>query len=153
VLPISVLDTAEVEPNLRFGEAVAAAAERSGRRVLLIASGGMSHRFWPLATIRERAGADPSDISDPALRAYDERIMAWWREAITPPCSSTRTTSAAAARPKAASRTTSCSPARTAEGRGAPRASSSVATKRPSVTGQGETFGSAADYLAEKSLV
>lgn len=79
VLPISVCDVAEVEPNLRFGEAIAAAAERLGRRVLLIASGGMSHRFWPLATIRERAGADPSDISDPALRAYDERIMDWWR--------------------------------------------------------------------------
>jgi len=80
VLPISVLDTAEVEPNLRFGEAIAAAAARSGRRVLLVASGGMSHRFWPLATIRERASADPSDVSDPALRAYDERIMEWWRE-------------------------------------------------------------------------
>jgi 3,4-dihydroxyphenylacetate 2,3-dioxygenase len=80
VLPISVLDTAEIEPNLRFGEALAAAAQRCGRRVLLVASGGMSHRFWPLAVIRERASADPGDISDPALRAYDERIMAWWRE-------------------------------------------------------------------------
>jgi hypothetical protein len=29
--------------------------------------------------IRERASADPSDISDPALRAFDERIMEWWR--------------------------------------------------------------------------
>jgi 3,4-dihydroxyphenylacetate 2,3-dioxygenase len=57
VLPVSVLDTAEVEPNLRFGEAV----------------------FWPLATIRQRASADPSDVSDPALRAFDERIMASWR--------------------------------------------------------------------------
>ena len=79
VLPISVLDTAEVEPNLRFGEAIAAASARSGRRVVLVASGGMSHRFWPLAVIRERASADPSDVSDPALRAYDERIMDWWR--------------------------------------------------------------------------
>jgi 3,4-dihydroxyphenylacetate 2,3-dioxygenase len=78
VLPISVLDTAEIEPNLRFGEALAAAVARSGRRVLLVASGGMSHRFWPLATIRERASADPADISDPALRAFDARIMAWW---------------------------------------------------------------------------
>jgi 3,4-dihydroxyphenylacetate 2,3-dioxygenase len=80
VLPISVVDTAEVEPNLHFGAAVAAAAARIGRRVLLVASGGMSHRFWPLAVIRERASADPSDVSDPALRAFDERIMGWWRE-------------------------------------------------------------------------
>jgi 3,4-dihydroxyphenylacetate 2,3-dioxygenase len=79
VLPISVCDTAEVEPNLRLGEAIADAAAHLGRRVLLIASGGMSHRFWPLATIRQRASADPRDISDPALRDWDERIMAWWR--------------------------------------------------------------------------
>jgi 3,4-dihydroxyphenylacetate 2,3-dioxygenase len=79
VLSISVCDTAEIEPNLRFGEAIAAAAARIGRRVLLVASGGMSHRFWPLATIRLRAGADPADINGPELRAWDERIMAWWR--------------------------------------------------------------------------
>jgi 3,4-dihydroxyphenylacetate 2,3-dioxygenase len=79
VLPISVLDTAEVEPNLRFGEALAAAVAHSGRRVVLVASGGMSHRFWPLATIRQRASADPADISDPALREFDDRIMGWWR--------------------------------------------------------------------------
>ncbi|HEY4440273.1 MAG TPA: hypothetical protein VGN14_07430, partial [Candidatus Elarobacter sp.] len=49
VLPISVCDTAEVEANLRFGEALARAIARSDRRVLFVASGGMSHRFWPLA--------------------------------------------------------------------------------------------------------
>ncbi len=79
VLAISVLDTAEVEPNLRFGEAIAAAIARSNRRVVLIASGGMSHRFWPLAVIRERASANPRDIFSDDLRAWDERIMAWWK--------------------------------------------------------------------------
>ena len=79
VLPISVCDTAEVEPNLRFGEAIAAAAARIGRRVLLIASGGMSHRFWPLAVIRDRASADPRDINGDAQRTWDEKIMAWWK--------------------------------------------------------------------------
>jgi 3,4-dihydroxyphenylacetate 2,3-dioxygenase len=79
VLSISVCDPAEIEPNLAFGAAIGAAAERLGRRVLLVASGGMSHRFWPLATIREHASADPADINGAALRAFDERIMAWWR--------------------------------------------------------------------------
>jgi 3,4-dihydroxyphenylacetate 2,3-dioxygenase len=78
VLTISVLDTAEVEPNLRFGEAIVAAVARSSRRAVLIASGGMSHRFWPLAVIRERASPNPADIFSPALREWDERIMAWW---------------------------------------------------------------------------
>lgn len=79
VLSISVCDTAEIEPNLLLGEAIARAAKRMGRRALLIASGGMSHRFWPLATIRQRASADPSDVSSPKLREWDERIMAWWK--------------------------------------------------------------------------
>jgi 3,4-dihydroxyphenylacetate 2,3-dioxygenase len=79
VLPISVLDTAEVEANIRFGEAIARAVERSNRRVVLVASGGMSHKFWDLAVIRERASADPRDINGDERRLWDERIMAWWR--------------------------------------------------------------------------
>jgi 3,4-dihydroxyphenylacetate 2,3-dioxygenase len=79
VLPISVCDTAEVEAGLRFGEVIARAAERCGRRVLLVASGGLSHKFWDLAVIRERASADPSDINGDERRAWDERIMEAWR--------------------------------------------------------------------------
>lgn len=79
VLPVSVCDTAEVEANLAFGAALGRAIAASDRRVVLIASGGMSHRFWPLATIRERASADPRDINGEALRAWDERVMDWWR--------------------------------------------------------------------------
>jgi 3,4-dihydroxyphenylacetate 2,3-dioxygenase len=79
VLSLSVCITAEIEPNLRMGAAISRAVERVGRRALLVASGGMSHRFWPLSLIRERAGADPRDVSSPELRAWDERIMAWWR--------------------------------------------------------------------------
>lgn len=79
VLAMSVCDPAEVEPNLKMGEAIARAVTLSERRVVLVASGGMSHRFWPLSTIRERASAHPNDVSSPELRAWDERIMEWWR--------------------------------------------------------------------------
>jgi aromatic ring-opening dioxygenase catalytic subunit (LigB family) len=79
VVALSVCDPAEVAPNLTMGEAIARAVARSERRVVLIGSGGMSHRFWPLGTIRKRAGADPKDVSSPELRAWDERIMNWWR--------------------------------------------------------------------------
>ncbi len=79
VLPVSVCDTAEVEANLRFGETLARAVARSSRRVLLIASGGMSHKFWDLAVIRDRASADPRDINGDDRRAFDEKIMDWWR--------------------------------------------------------------------------
>jgi 3,4-dihydroxyphenylacetate 2,3-dioxygenase len=79
VLPISVCDTAEIEANVRFGEAIARAVARSDRNVLLIASGGMSHKFWDLAVIRDRASADPADINGDDRRRYDERIMDLWR--------------------------------------------------------------------------
>jgi 3,4-dihydroxyphenylacetate 2,3-dioxygenase len=79
VLAISVLDTAEVDANLRFGEAIASAVAKSGRRVVLVASGGISHKFWDLAVIRDRASADPRDINGDERRAWDERIMQWWR--------------------------------------------------------------------------
>ncbi len=78
VLPISVCDTAEVEANVRLGEVIARAVARSDRRVLLIASGGMSHKFWDLAVIRDRASANPRDINGDERRRFDERIMALW---------------------------------------------------------------------------
>ncbi len=80
VVPISICDTAEVGPNLMMGAAIARAAAATGRRILPIASGGMSHRFWPLSTIRSRASADPSDVSSERARAWDERILAWWAQ-------------------------------------------------------------------------
>ena len=79
VVAISVLDTAETAVNLRFGEALARAICASDCNAVVVASGGLSHRFWPLATIRERASADPADISAAYLREWDERIMALWR--------------------------------------------------------------------------
>ena len=75
VLSMSVCDTAEIHHNLRFGAAIRRAVERSQRRVLLIASGGLSHRFWSLETIRQHAGADPAEISTPQGRAWDERLI------------------------------------------------------------------------------
>jgi 3,4-dihydroxyphenylacetate 2,3-dioxygenase len=79
VCTMSVCDTAEVDAHLAFGEAVARGIAASDRKVVFIASGGMSHRFWPLSVIREHASADPRDINGENLRAWDERIMAWWR--------------------------------------------------------------------------
>jgi aromatic ring-opening dioxygenase catalytic subunit (LigB family) len=63
---------------VRLGEVLARAVARSDRRVLLIASGGMSHKFWDLAVIRDRASANPRDINGDERRRFDERIMALW---------------------------------------------------------------------------
>ena len=76
VLPISVLDTAEIEPNLRFGEAVAAAAARSGRRVLLSRRAGCrtASGRW------RRSGSGPAPIRPTsAIPSCARTTSASWR--------------------------------------------------------------------------
>jgi 3,4-dihydroxyphenylacetate 2,3-dioxygenase len=79
VLSIGVCQTASVENDLNLGGAAANAIRDTGRRVVLIASGGLSHKFWDYDHAREHASASPEDISSPANRAWDERIIEWFR--------------------------------------------------------------------------
>ncbi len=79
VLSISVCQTASVQNDLAFGAALGDAIRASNRRVVIVASGGMSHRFWDYDRILDHASADPADISSTANRIYDEKIMEWFR--------------------------------------------------------------------------
>ena len=79
VLTMGVCQTTSVDNDLAFGAAVGAAVRQSDRRVVLVASGGLSHRFWDYDRIKERASASPDDVSSPENRAWDERVMAWFR--------------------------------------------------------------------------
>ena len=79
VLSIGVCQTASVQNDLAFGAALGAAIWKSYRRVVLIASGGLSHRFWDYDHVLDHASASPEDISSPANRIYDEKIMDWFR--------------------------------------------------------------------------
>jgi aromatic ring-opening dioxygenase catalytic subunit (LigB family) len=79
VLTMGVCQTTSVDNDLAFGAAVGDAIRRSGRRVVLVASGGLSHRFWDYDRIKERASASPEDVSSPENRAWDERVMEWFR--------------------------------------------------------------------------
>lgn len=72
---VSTCQTAEVEDFLRFGEVLAEGVRRVDRRVVLLASGGMSHRFWPLRQLRQHESCDPSHIITPEARAADERVL------------------------------------------------------------------------------
>lgn len=71
-----ICQTAEVDDFLLFGEVVAEAVRRVDRRVVLLASGGMSHRFWPLRELRAHESSDPEHIITPEARAADERLLA-----------------------------------------------------------------------------
>ena len=72
---IGICQTAQPHDFLVFGEVLAEAIRRSDRRVVLLASGGLSHKFWPLAVIRQHEGAGLEHIITPAARAADERVI------------------------------------------------------------------------------
>ncbi|AHI67475.1 catechol 1,2-dioxygenase [Burkholderia thailandensis] len=76
-ISMSVCQTATTDDFLRMGEIVAQAISRLDRNVLLVASGGLSHAFWPLAELRRRMAGAASNIVTPAARAADERRIAW----------------------------------------------------------------------------
>ncbi|WP_406411167.1 catechol 1,2-dioxygenase [Streptomyces sp. NBC_01614] len=76
-LSMSVCQTATTEDFLRLGTAVAEAVSGLDRRVLVLASGGLSHRFWPLSQVRDRMAGDPANIVSSEARAADERRIAW----------------------------------------------------------------------------
>ena len=44
----------------------------------LLASGGMSHRFWPMDTILQHGGWDPKDVHTPEAVAIDRKILGLW---------------------------------------------------------------------------
>ncbi len=77
VLTMSVCQTAEVHNDLAFGKAVGDAVRSLShdRRVVMLGAGGMSHKFQPYDVIMERAGADPANITIPASREWDYRIL------------------------------------------------------------------------------
>ncbi len=78
-LSMGVCQTAQLHNFLAVGAGVAAAVAASDRRVVLIASGGMSHRFWPLDELERHEASDPAHIITPEARAADEARIGWWQ--------------------------------------------------------------------------
>ena len=76
-ISVSTAQTAETDDFLLVGEAIGRAVARSGRRVVLLASGAMSHTFWKLKELRAHESSDPVHIRTPEARAADLERMAW----------------------------------------------------------------------------
>ena len=80
-ITIGVCQTGDMEDHLRLGRALAdGIAATEGRRVLLIASGALSHTFWPLRELREHEAGDPTHIFTPQARQADEERIAWFKQ-------------------------------------------------------------------------
>jgi 3,4-dihydroxyphenylacetate 2,3-dioxygenase len=77
---VSTPQTGEPDDFLLAGQALAAAVARSDRRVVLLASGAMSHKFWPLKALRDHESSDPVHIRTDAHRAADLERLAWMQE-------------------------------------------------------------------------
>ncbi|MFG2497103.1 3,4-dihydroxyphenylacetate 2,3-dioxygenase [Streptomyces sp. NPDC048441] len=79
-LSIGVCQTGDTEDHLRLGRALAdgVAALPDRRKVLLIASGALSHTFWPLRQLRDHESSGPSHIRTPEARAADEQRIEWF---------------------------------------------------------------------------
>jgi 3,4-dihydroxyphenylacetate 2,3-dioxygenase len=77
---VSTPQTGESDDFLLAGQAIGAAIARSDRRVVLLASGAMSHKFWPLKALRDHEPSDPVHIRTDAHRAADLERLEWLRQ-------------------------------------------------------------------------
>ncbi|MBS1691471.1 MAG: catechol 1,2-dioxygenase [Actinobacteria bacterium] len=77
-ISIGMCQTADGEDNLRLGRALGDAIAESDRKVVLIASGALSHTFWPLRVIREHEAADPKHIFTQEAYHADMARLEWF---------------------------------------------------------------------------
>ena len=71
-----VCQTGDEHDFMLFGELLAAAVTQVDRRVVVLASGGLSHKFWPLRLFRDHEGADPDlHIRTPEAAAADRHVI------------------------------------------------------------------------------
>ena len=78
-ISIGVCQTADTEDNLRLGRALGDAIAESARKVILIASGAMSHTFWPLRKLRDHEAAGVEHIFTADAAAADFERLTWFR--------------------------------------------------------------------------
>lgn len=79
---VSVSHAYSAEPDdfLKVGEGIGRAIRESDKRVVLIASGSMSHRFWPFKQIPLHEASDPIHISSTEAREADLERLRWFAE-------------------------------------------------------------------------
>jgi 3,4-dihydroxyphenylacetate 2,3-dioxygenase len=73
---VGINQTCQTDDFLLLGELLGqAVAEVDGRRVVVLASGGMTHRFFPFRELRNHEPSDPSHVITPEARAADEHVL------------------------------------------------------------------------------
>jgi 3,4-dihydroxyphenylacetate 2,3-dioxygenase len=77
-ISIGVCQTADTEDNLRLGRALGDAIADCDRKVVLIASGALSHTFWPLRQLRDHEAAGVEHIFTRQAAAADAERLEWF---------------------------------------------------------------------------
>src|SRR5512133_2105296 len=77
-ISIGVCQTAETEDHLRLGRALGDAIAQSNRKVVLIASGALSHTFWPLRELRKHEAAGIEHIFTAEAATADLQRLEWF---------------------------------------------------------------------------
>jgi 3,4-dihydroxyphenylacetate 2,3-dioxygenase len=72
---IAINQTGQTEDFLLLGELLGRAVQQVDRRVVVLASGGLSHRFFPFRQLRGRESSDPSNVITPEARAADLHVL------------------------------------------------------------------------------
>lgn len=78
-MSVSVAQTGETEDFLRAGRALGDAIAATDRKVLLIASGALSHTFWKLRQLRDHEAAAAEHIRTPEAYAADLERIGWFK--------------------------------------------------------------------------
>ncbi len=78
-LSIGMLQSGETDDFLAFGKALGDAVRQSDKRVILLASGSMSHKFHPFKELEKHESSDPIHIITPEARAADLERIEWFK--------------------------------------------------------------------------
>ena len=75
-MSVGVCQTGTPEDFMLFGKLLADAVATIDRRVVVLGSGGLSHRFWPLKEMRKHEAADPDlHLRTPEACAADRKVI------------------------------------------------------------------------------
>ena len=81
VLSVGTCQTARLNHFLQMGEVVGEAIRRSDARVVLLASGAMSHKFYDLDHVPPNPRVwHPDNVSEPENRALDMEVLELWKQ-------------------------------------------------------------------------
>ena len=79
-LSVSVAQTGDTEDFLRVGRAIGEAIKKVDRKVIVIATGSLSHTFYPLRELRNHEMSDPSHIFSQKAFDMDQERLQWFAE-------------------------------------------------------------------------